>query len=176
MPKSVKLNSSSTLHDLDDSEQRSFGMRPAPVLIELPSGFQIYKWAGTSYKDAHGHRVRSTIFDRNGFASQYWAPWATMPQYQVPGFSDLRKRYANMNGSVGRPQEFARVRFAVTQEWSEMNSLVKAELRTSVWALLGVCAPQPVTEQSDDPRKVLFIGGNYQLLIPGLRADDIFQL
>ncbi len=177
MPKSTKLNAAATLQSLDALEQDSFRISPVPALILLPKGFQLYKWTGTSRHDrATGQRIRNSLFDQNGFASQFWAPWAAMHQYQVPGFADIRKRDRNIGGSVGRPQELARAHFAVTEEWSEMNSLIKAELLTPMWAFLGVCSEKPLSDNPHDHRHGVFPGGNYQLVIPGLAAPDIFKL
>ena len=163
----TELNQSLRFDQLSDSQQKSFWKQPTPVLVRLAAGFQLYKW--TQY---------GLINPYNGSASEYWSPWAPMTSgnIQVPGFSELRTRYQNINGGVGRPQEFARARSAVTQEWNTMSSLTKAELSLPVWGFLGTCAPQPVTQSEEASRKVLFIGGNYQLVIPNMTAKHIFKL
>jgi hypothetical protein len=176
-PRTPKLHAASLFKDLNIEERASFRGIPPPVLIKLPQDFQLYKWTGTSRHNDKGQRVRNTFFDtEDGVTSQFWAPWATMDQYHVPGFSVLRKRDRNVGGSVGRPQELARARFAVVEEWNEMGSLVKAQLKHPVWAFLGVCAMQPFSENPHDHRSGFFPGGNYQLVIPSLTAADIFKL
>jgi hypothetical protein len=67
----------------------------------------------------------------------------------------------------------SRARLAVTMEFSEMNSIVKAELKTPAWAFAGLCRHQRVSKSDPD---VVFIGGDFQLVIPGLTSDNIFTL
>jgi hypothetical protein len=174
LDKLTKLSSSTRFEELCDEFQESFLLNPMPSLIQLPAGFQVYKWAGTSRIDkASGHRVRNTIFGKTGVSTPYWSPWAAMPKHRAPGFKEIRTRYRNLNGGVGRFQEMARARLAVTNEFSEMNSIVKAELKTPAWAFAGLCRHQRVNEKEPD---VVFIGGDFQLVIPGLTADNIFAL
>ncbi|MEO6803694.1 MAG: hypothetical protein ABI197_10690 [Granulicella sp.] len=179
IPKNQKLTAASQFEDLDDEYIDSFRLDPTPSLIEIHIGFQMYKWAATSRHNEHGHRIRNTLFGPERFASPFWAPWAAMYTHghQVPGFTDLRILNRNVGGSVGRPQESARAGFAVTEEWSEMNSLIKIELHlTTAWAFLGVCSEKPVSENIRDRRIRRLPGGNYQLLLPGMENGDIFKL
>lgn len=175
-----ELNQGLAFQQLTPTEQGSFCLRPAPVLVQLPKGTQLYKW--TEYG----------LFNPAGFASPYWSPWAAMNVggMRVPGFSELRKRYRNTGGSVGRPQEFMRVRSAVTDYWNSMTSITKAELLEPVWGFVGVCAPKPPTKHDEriynlkpaeraaipHTADVLLIGGAYQLVLPNMRADHIFKL
>ncbi|WP_263382880.1 hypothetical protein [Granulicella arctica] len=177
----VELNQSLRFDQLSSEERGSFTVRPTPIHIRLEKGTQLYKW--TQYGLFNPH---------TGIASSFWSPWAAMTigGMNVPGFSDLRKRYRNINGGVGRPQEFMRVRSAVTDYWNTMSSITKAELVTPVWGFLGVCGPKPPTKHDEqlhnmsaqDRAKipptadVLFIGGAYQLVLPNMDAQHIFKL
>lgn len=162
----AELNQGLRFDKLTPTQQKSFATRPAPVLVRLEKGTQLYKW------------TEFALIGKHGYASEYWSPWKPMVvgDMHVPGFAELRERYRNLGGSVGRPQEFMRVRNAVTQEWNSMSSLTKAELSLPVWGFLGVCAAQPVTKSEEAERRVLFIGGNYQLVIPNMEAKHIFKL
>jgi hypothetical protein len=177
----TELNESLTFDQLTNAERDSFAPNPKPMHIRLPIDTQLYKW--TQYG----------LFDpRNGKASSFWSLWAAREEgsMKVPGFSELRKRYRNLDGGVGRPQEFMRVRSAVTDYWNEMTSITKAQLRVPVWGYLGVCGPKPPTRHDETlhemtPQQraaipptadVLFIGGAYQVVLPNMTADHIFKL
>ena len=176
IPQETKLSAGSLFADLDDQYSETFRGFPVPELVLLPARFQVYKWAGTSRLEK-GARVRHALFNERGYSSAYWAPWAAMhTPHHVPGFAQLRKRYRNTGGSVGSPQAMARQRFAVTEEFSEMNSLVKAELLAPAYAFLGICGMMPFSNNSHNHRPGFLPGGDYQLVIPGLRVADIFKL
>ncbi len=70
-------------------------------------------------------------------------------------------------------RDFARVRLAVTEQWNKMTKLVAIELARGTWGYVGKAAGQ--LRNQDDP-DVFFIGGEYQLWIPGLTAHDIRQI
>ena len=170
----AELNQSLTFPSLKPAFQHSFTERPQTIHMRFPPGFQVYKW--TEYP-----------FLRNGGGvTEFWCPWQRMMlgNIEVPGFKELRMRYRNIGGSVGRPQEFARVRNAVTNEWNAMSSLTKAELRLPVWGFIGVCSNQLVSTAQEKERpsgapptaKVVFLGGDYQLLLPNMTAEHIFKL
>lgn len=166
MATAPELNQALRFDQLTPTQQKSFNTRPTPVLIRLEKGTHLYKW--TEYP----------IIGKHGYATEYWSPWKPMVvgDMHVPGFAELRERCRNLGGSVGRPQQFMRVRSAVTAEWNAMSSLTKAELALPVWGFLGTCAAQPVTQAEEAERRVLFIGGNYQLVIPNMQAKHIFKL
>ena len=162
----LELNQTLRFDKLTLTQQQSFNSRPTPVLVRLPGGTHLYKW--TQYP----------LINNRGFASEYWSSWQpmTVEAMRIPGFSELRKRYRNRDGEVGRPQEFMRARNAVTDYWNNMESITKAELRLPVWGFIGVCAPQPVSKSEEQSRRVLFIGGEYQLVLPNMQAQHIFKL
>lgn len=166
MPILPELNQGLRFDQLTSTQQKSFWMSPPPVLVRLDKGTQLYKW------------TQFGLIGHHGFASEYWSPWKAMTvgAMHVPGFTELRERYRNVGGSVGRPQQFMRARNAVTEEWNAMSSLTKAELSLPVWGFLGTCAPQPVTQAEEASRRVLFIGGNYQLVLPNMQTQHIFKL
>ena len=88
-------------------------------------------------------------------------------------------RYRNVDGSVGRPQEFARSRNAVTEQWNDMGSLMKAEFKKPVWGFAGRTSGQRKFNDPDHPAEqfnVVFIGGDFQLCIPNLTPDWIKKL
>ncbi len=160
-----ELNQSLRFDQLTIDQQRSFRPSPPPIHVRLVEGFQLYKW--TEYG----------LVKPGGSVSEYWSPWDAMKfnGQHVPGFVELRARYANRPGEVGRPQEFMRARSAVTQEWNSMSSLTKARLQQPTWGFLGFCAHQLV---STDPgaRNLFFIGGAFQLVIPKLTPGKIIKL
>jgi hypothetical protein len=166
MTNAPELNHDLRFNQLTPVQQKSFNTRPTPTLIRFEKGTHLYKW------------TEFPLIGKRGYASEYWSPWKPLVvgDMHVPGFAELRERYRNLNGGVGRPQQFMRVRNAVTAEWNSMSSLTKAELAVPVWGFLGTCAAQPVTQSEEASRRVLFIGGNYQLVLPNMEAKHIFKL
>jgi len=155
---------------LTKSQQESFRPSPIPVLVRLEAGDCVYKW--TSY---------SLVNPNTGRITEYWSPWNSLKAGSqiIPGFKELRTRYRNVQGSVGRPQEFARSRNAVTEQWNQMESLLKAQFLKPVWGFAGATAGQRKFNDPAHPAEqdnVFFIGGDYQLVIPNLTTDWIKKL
>jgi hypothetical protein len=162
-----ELNAKLHLLALTKDELESFYPSPVPVLTRLETGSYVYKWTG--YDLAH---------PKTGKITQYWLPWAgfKIGSRDVPGFKELRKRYRNIEGGVGRPQEFARARNAVTEQWNPMSSILKAELLKPVWGFVGLTGPQRSYKDPKHPTElanVTWIGGDYQLCIPNLTPAHI---
>lgn len=70
--------------------------------------------------------------------------------------------------------EYMRARGAVTNQWNGMTSPVIARLHAPAGALAGECAHQRIDE--NEPKHVVFIGGAWQLYIPGLGASMIDRI
>ena len=167
---SSELNSGLGFLSLTKSQQESFRPTPIPVLTRLETGACVYKW--TSYP---------LINPTSGRISEYWSAWDSIKagSQTIPGFKELRSRYGNAGGSVGRPQEFARSRNAVTEQWNPMDSLLKAQFLKPVWGFAGVTAAQRKFNDPAHPTEqdnVFFIGGDYQLVIPNLTEEWIKKL
>lgn len=165
-----ELNRGLGFLSLTKSQQESFRPAPVPVLARLETGDCVYKW--TSYP---------LVNPKTGRITEYWSPWNSIKigSSVIPGFKELRTRYGNDGGGVGRPQEFARSRNAVTEQWNPMDSLLKAQFVKPVWGFAGVTAAQRKFNDPDHPTEqdnVFFIGGDYQLVIPNLTTDWIKKL
>jgi hypothetical protein len=135
--------------------------------MKFERGFRLYKW--TEF---------GLVNPKTGKITQYWMPWTgfKIGDRSVPGFKELRIRYRNVDGSVGRPQEFARARNAVTEQWNAMSSILHAELKQPAWGFVGMTGGQ---RAYSDPKNltvrdnVFLIGGDYQLCIPNLTPEHI---
>src|SRR5579875_3694457 len=149
-----ELNQNLRFWDLTEEEQATFCLHPAPELVRFAErATYLYKWTQYDLVNPENQRV-----------SAFWLPWTgfRLGDHNVPGFRELRMRYRNRNGSVGRPQEFARARNAVTEEWNAMSSIMKIQLLKPVWGFVGVTKTQRATL---DPAlaNVALIGGDYQV-------------
>jgi len=165
-----ELNPGLSFLNLSKSQQETFRPAPIPVLTRFEAGACVYKW--TSYP---------LVNPKTGRITEYWSAWDSLRigARVIPGFKELRTRYANVGGSVGRPQEFARSRNAVTEQWNPMDSLLKAQFLKPVWGFVGLTAGQRKFNDPSHPAEqdnVFFIGGDYQLVIPNLTPDWIKKL
>ncbi|KAA6464978.1 hypothetical protein DYQ86_03215 [Acidobacteria bacterium AB60] len=165
-----ELNAGLGFLSLTTAQQESFRPSPVPVLARFEAGDCVYKW--TSYP---------LVKPKTGRITEYWSPWNRFKtgSLEIPGFKELRTRYGNVAGGVGRPQDFARSRNAVTEQWNRMDALLKAQFLKPVWGYVGKTAAQ---RKFDDPahpseqNNVFFIGGDYQLLVPNLTEQWIKKL
>ncbi|HLK68941.1 MAG TPA: hypothetical protein VKU19_36165 [Bryobacteraceae bacterium] len=143
----------------DSQTQRAFlGGRPE-VVAWLGPGTKLFKWT-------------KTIVSSRGIS-----PWWQFLESRTlatggfcPGIQELQE-YASRLGVHDR--DYARVRVAVTEEWNKMTNPVAIELLNGAWGYIGKAAGQLKT--SRDP-KVFFIGGEYQVWVPGLTANDIRRI
>jgi hypothetical protein len=87
-----------------------------------------------------------------------------------PGIRELRE-YAARLGVHDR--DYTRVRAAVTEQWNKMTHLVAIELVRGSWGYVGKASGQ--LEDNSTPG-VYWIGGEYQVWIPGLLANDIRRI
>jgi hypothetical protein len=88
----------------------------------------------------------------------------------APGIRELQM-YAARLGVHDR--DYNRTRLAVTNQWNKMTQPVAIELLRSVWGYIGRASGQP-TDLGES--QVYFIGGEYQVWIPGLVPSDIRQI
>ena len=87
-----------------------------------------------------------------------------------PGIQEMQE-YAARLGAQDR--DFARARLAVTEQWNKMTNAVAIQLTKGAWGYVGKAAGQ--LSNQNDPG-VFFIGGEYQVWVPGLVATDISQI
>jgi hypothetical protein len=88
----------------------------------------------------------------------------------APGILQLQE-YAARLGVHDR--DYARARLAVTEQWNKMTRAVAIELVTEVWAYIGKASGQLTDLKTTG---VFFIGGEYQVWIPGLTIQDFRQI
>ncbi|MGB6946545.1 MAG: hypothetical protein WBE37_29380 [Bryobacteraceae bacterium] len=67
-------------------------------------------------------------------------------------------------------RDYARVRAAVTEQWNKMTNAVAIELTTGAWGYIGKASGQ---RKDKNVSNVFWIGGEYQVRVPGLVANDI---
>jgi hypothetical protein len=85
----------------------------------------------------------------------------------VPGIRELQTYASRLNV---HDRDYNRTRLAVTEQWNKMTSAVAIELLRGVWGYIGKASGQ--RKDLDDP-SVYLIGGEYQVWVPGLVANDI---
>lgn len=88
----------------------------------------------------------------------------------VSGIRELQL-YAMRLGAQDR--DFNRTRLAVTEQWNKMTEPVAIELLRGAWGYIGKASGQRKNEL--DPQ-VYFIGGEYQVWVPGLVGADIRRI
>lgn len=122
----------------------------------LSPGMQLYKLTT---------KGRSLI--HNGNASPWW--FATDNFEDAVGLSGVCGFAKQMKVSL---TEYARIIAAVTEEWNAMDVIMKAKLKTPVYAFWGQCAQQSKKGGS----KINLPGHAYQFYIPGLTDEHIEQI
>jgi hypothetical protein len=143
----------------DDDVRRAFLQGRPEVVAWLEPGTKLFKWT-------------QSITTRNG-VSPWWqflesrrlASGAT-----VPGIRELQG-YAARLGVHDR--DYARVRAAVTKQWNRMTNAVAIQLVKGAWGYIGKASGQL---QDERVLGVYLIGGEYQVWIPGLIANDTRQI
>jgi hypothetical protein len=88
----------------------------------------------------------------------------------VPGVRELQT-YASRLGVHDR--DYNRTRLAVTEQWNKMTQAVASELLRGAWGYVGKASGQ---RKDANDAGVFFIGGEYQVWIPGLVANDIKRI
>jgi hypothetical protein len=61
----------------------------------------------------------------------------------------------------------------VTEQWNKMTEAVAIELLLGAWGYIGRASGQ--RKDADDPQ-VFFIGGEYQVWIPGLTINHVKRI
>jgi hypothetical protein len=166
-----QLNQRLSFQNLNEEQQGSFYSSQAPVLVKFEVGDRVWKWVGSG----------ATLVNKKNKISEYWIPWKSLKigSMAVPGFKEFRMRHRNLDGSVGRPRDAARSVLAVTHQFNPMAVLLVAEFKEPVWGLVGRAAGQRMFNDLEHPRElsnVYFIGGEYQVVIPGLEPRHIVKL
>ena len=86
------------------------------------------------------------------------------------GWTEAQVRAQRLGATA---EEYGRVRSAVTHEWNTMTNFLKARLNRDVYGWFGQNMGMPTHQNS---RKVLFIGGAYQLYIPNLATGMMTEM
>jgi len=168
---SDELNLGLGFSALTKTQQGSFYPSPVPVLVKFQGWDCVYKWSDYG----------TLVNPNTGRISEYWFPWKSFKvgDQVIDGFKEFRMRHCNRNGSVGRPQQAARSLGAVTEQWSDMSSILKARFLSPVWGFVGKISGQRKFQDPKHPTEqdnIFFIGGAYQIVIPNLSSKYIEKL
>jgi hypothetical protein len=153
------LNEGFVWESAPESDRKAFlGGRAEKRL--LPSGTRLYKY--TQY--AMVHPTRGTV-------TPWWSSIKPLHPSD-PGYEKNEQYAQNLNVSG---KDYTRARWAVTKQWNSLEKVLHAELLLPVYGFAGRVSAQPL-DQDDKARKVLLIGGAWQLWIPNLTAAHIHQI
>lgn len=143
----------------DAGTKRAF-VHGRPEAVEwLTPGTKLFKWT-KSVTTARG-------------VSPWWQFLESRRLVTGSVCSGLREMQTYARRLQAQDRDFARTRFAVTHQWNPMTRPIAIELAIGTWGYIGKCAGQ--LRDSAEP-DVYFIGGEYQVWIPGLRMADIRQI
>ena len=167
-----ELNYGLSFQRLSKEQRESFSPSRVPVLFRFDSGQRVWKW---TYP---GSRM---VNPEDNTISEYWIPWDSIQVGSIvtPGFKKFRMQYQNRGSDAGKQRDAARTLFAVTEQFNPMTTLLVAEFILPVWGLIGKCGGKRKFEDDDHPGEqdnVFFIGGGYQVVIPGLTTGHIKKL
>ena len=140
----------------DDDVKRAFVGGGPEIVAWLDAGTKLFKWA-QSITTPRGISAWWQLLESRRLGSGVFCP----------GIQEFQEYAARLDI---HERDYARVRTAVTEEWNKMTTPVAIELATGAWGYIGKAAGQLRTLA--DP-KVFFIGGEYQVWVPGLIANDI---
>ena len=143
----------------DAGTKRAFLNDRPEIVSWLEKGTKLFKW------------TRSVITPHG--ITPWWQFLESRPLATgvvCPGIQDFQE-YASRLGVHDR--DYARVRAAVTEEWNTMAHPIAIELTTGAWGYIGKAAGQLTSKYAPG---VYFIGGEYQVWVPGLTANDIRQI
>jgi len=144
----------------DDTVKSAFvGGRPE-VVRWLTPGTRLFKW------------TQSVTTQGNGVTPwwQFVDPQVLSTGSRIPGIGELQTRAARLNVS---DRDFARVRMAVQKEWNAMTNLAAYALTRGAWGYIGKASGQRISAAET---RVYFIGGEYQVWIPGLDAAAVIPV
>jgi hypothetical protein len=143
-----------------DANTKGAFLRGHPEVVEwLGPGTKLFKWT-QSITTPKGITAWWQFLE-----SRRLATGAT-----APGIRELQE-YASRLGVHDR--DYARARAAVTQQWNKMTNAVAIDLANGAWGYIG-----KASGQLEDNRvsNVFLIGGEYQVWVPGLVANDVRRI
>jgi hypothetical protein len=146
--------------EIADNDAKNAFINGAPEVVRwLPPGTKLFKWT-------------KSIATSRGISPwwQFVEPMRLATGSTVPGIQDFQTLAARTGVS---DRDFARTRVAVTEEWNKMTSAVGIKLLGGAWGYIGKASGQ---RKNQDNPQVFFIGGEYQVWVPGLVARDIAPL
>ena len=143
----------------DNDTRNAFLTRRPEVVQWLEPGTKLFKWT-KSITNARGISPWWQFLEARRLATGT----------NVPGVRELQT-YASRLGVHDR--DYNRTRLAVTEQWNKMTQAVAIELLRSAWGYVGKAAGQ---RKDASDAGVFFIGGEYQVWIPGLVANDIKRI
>ncbi len=141
-----------------DAKNAFIGGRPESVLWLVPKT-KLFKWTG-SLTTPRGISPWWMFLEARRLATGA----------NVPGIREMQV-WAAQGGIHDR--DYARTRFAVTDQFNSMKEPVAIELLRGVWGYVGKASGQ--RKDVTDPM-VYYIGGEYQVWVPGLVATDIRRI
>jgi hypothetical protein len=146
--------------DIADPSTKQAFLRGSPeAVLWLTTGTKLFKWT----QSITGSRGVSPWWQ---FLEQRRLPSGA----DVPGLREMQIRAARLGA---HDRDFTRSRLAVTEQWNKLTRCPAIELLRGAWGFVGKAAGQ--RKDLSDPQ-VFFIGGDYQIWIPGLTATDIKQI
>jgi len=143
----------------DANTKRAFLNGRPELVLWLEPGTKLFKWT-QSITTARGVSPWWQFLESRRLATGAICP----------GIKELQER---ATGLGVHDRDFARVRAAVTEQWNKMTRAVAIELLKGAWGYVGKAAGQ--LKNLNDP-VVFFIGGEYQVWVPGLVASDVRQI
>ena len=143
----------------DANTQRAFVNGQPEVVAWLNSGTKLFKWT-------------QSITTPKGVSPwwQFLEARKLANGHECPGIRELQEYASRLDV---HDRDYDRVRMAVTEQWNKMTNAVAIELVKGAWGYIGRAAGQ--LKDSTMPG-VYFIGGEYQVWVPGLVANDIRQI
>ena len=145
------LNQSAAFDELPHNIQRCFARRGD--LHFFPVGTELYKFTDRALG--------------LGIITPWWSSARPLDS-KDPGIDGVFQRAKEMGIT---PARFARVRSAVTAQWNDMSQFQRIRLTRAIYGFVGVCSNQRIDQHA--PANVVFIGGAWQVYIPGLRRSNV---
>lgn len=150
------LNQDIDFMTLDADARNAFLGVPEKKL--LAAGTQLYKF------------TEHSLYKADGTVTPWWSTVEPIDPTDT-GLAVLLERSAALGVS---PNEFARARSAVTQQWNSMTGLIIARLNVPAYGMAGRCSSQ-LYDNSPAFQNVRFIGGAWQVYIPNLTRDEVAE-
>ena len=147
------LNENVTVSQLSAADRACFIGTITPHLF--PKGWELYKF---------------TEYPLTGTSVSPWWSSVRPAAASDPGLAGTLERAKRLKVD---PQRFARVRSAVTKQWNGMDRLQTVRLMVPVYGFVGRCSAQRIDKSLAE--NVVFIGGAWQVFIPGLARTDVME-